>query len=151
VLDSLRTLASAGGTALGSRAPAYALPALDGSRLSLDEDRGQPVIVNFWWSGCPPCREEMPLLQRYADAHPNVRLVLIDPVDGVDAARAFVASLHVHAPVLLDDGGRAAAAFGVAYYPSSFFVRPDGTIASTFVGPLTPDVLASHMWNLGGA
>jgi cytochrome oxidase Cu insertion factor (SCO1/SenC/PrrC family) len=151
VLDSLRTLASAGGTALGSTAPAFALPALDGSRLSLGEDRGQPVIVNFWWSGCPPCRQEMPLLQQYADAHPNVRLVLIDPVDGVDGARGFVASLHVHAPVLLDDGGRVAAAFGVAYYPTSFFVRPDGTIASTYVGPLAADVLASHMSNLGDA
>ena len=151
VLDSLRTLASSGGTTLGSPAPAFALPALDGSRLSLEQDRGQPVIVNFWWSGCPPCRQEMPLLQQYVDAHPNVRLVLIDPVDGVDGARAFVASLHVHAPVLLDGGGRVAAAFGVAYYPTSFFVRPDGTIASTFVGPLAADVLASHLSNLGDA
>jgi cytochrome oxidase Cu insertion factor (SCO1/SenC/PrrC family) len=151
VLDSLRTLASAGGTTLGTPAPAFALPALDGSRLSLEQDRGQPVIVNFWWSGCPPCRQEMPLLQQYADAHPNVRLVLIDPVDGVDGARAFVASLHVHAPVLLDGGGRVAAAFGVAYYPTSFFVRPDGTIASTHVGALAADVLASHMSNVGGA
>lgn len=151
VLDSLRTLASAGGTTLGDPAPAFALPALDGSRLSLEQYRGQPVIVNFWWSGCPPCRQEMPLLQQYADAHPNLRLVLIDPVDGVDGARAFVASIHVHAPVVLDDGGRVAAAYGVAYYPTSFFVRRDGTIASTYVGPLAPDVLASHLSNLGDA
>jgi len=80
-----------------------------------------------------------------------VRLVLVDPVDGVDGARAFAASLHVRAPVLLDDGGRVAAAYGVAYYPTSFFVRPDGTIASTFVGPLAADVLASHLSNLGDA
>jgi cytochrome oxidase Cu insertion factor (SCO1/SenC/PrrC family) len=151
VLDSLRTLASAGGTTLGNPAPAFALPALDGSRLSLEEYRGQPVIVNFWWSGCPPCRQEVPLLQQYADGHPGVRLVLVDPVDGADGARAFVASLRVHAPVLLDDGGRAAAAYGVAYYPTSFFVRPDGAIASRYVGALASDVLAAHMSNLGWA
>lgn len=151
VVDSLRTLAAAGGTTLGSPAPALSLPALDGSTLSLDRLRGQPVIVNFWWSGCPPCRQEMPLLQGYADAHPGVRLVLVDPVDGVDGARSFVASLHVHAPVLLDDGGRAAAAYGVAAYPTTFFVRPDGTVASRYPGALTSDLLSAHMSNLGGA
>jgi cytochrome oxidase Cu insertion factor (SCO1/SenC/PrrC family) len=151
VVDSLRTLAAAGGTSLsGDPAPAFALPALDGSRLSLEELRGQPVILNFWWSGCPPCREEMPLLQRYSDAHPSVRLVLVDPVDGVDRARAFVASLHVHAPVLLDDGGRVAAAYGVAAYPTSFFVRPDGTVASRYPGALSQDLLNAHVSNLGG-
>jgi cytochrome oxidase Cu insertion factor (SCO1/SenC/PrrC family) len=150
VVDSLRTLAATGATPAGDPAPAFALPGLDGTRLSLEELRGQPVIVNFWWSGCPPCREEMPLLQRYADAHASVRLVLIDPVDGVDGARAFVASLHVHAPVLLDDGGRVAAAYGVAAYPTSFFVRPDGTLSSRYPGALTADVLNAHVSNLGG-
>jgi cytochrome c biogenesis protein CcmG, thiol:disulfide interchange protein DsbE len=150
VVDSLRTLASAGATSLGDPAPAFLLPALDGSRLSLDQLRGQPVIVNFWWSGCPPCRQEMPLLQRYADAHPNVRLVLVDPVDGVDGARAFTASVHVRAPVLLDGGGRVAAAYGVAAYPTSFFVRPDGTIASRYPGALDAALLDAHMSNLGG-
>ena len=151
VLDSLRTLAAPAGTSLGDPAPAFRLPALDGSRLSMAELRGQPVIVNFWWSGCPPCREEMPLLQRYADAHPDVRLVLVDPVDGVDAARAFVAALRVRVPVLLDDDGRVAAAYGVAAYPTSFFVRRDGTVASRYPGALTTDALDSHLSNLIGA
>lgn len=150
VMDSLRTLASAGATTLGDPAPAFALPALDGSRLSLEQLHGQPVILNFWWSGCPPCREEMPLLQRYVDAHPNVRLVLVDPVDGVDGARAFVASVHVRAPVLLDDGGRVAAAYGVAAYPTSIFVRPDGTMASRYPGELSASLLDAHVSNLGG-
>jgi cytochrome oxidase Cu insertion factor (SCO1/SenC/PrrC family) len=150
VVDSLRTLAASGGASLGDPAPAFALPALDGSRLSLEELRGQPAVVNFWWSGCPPCRQEMPLLQSYADAHPEVRLVLIDPVDGVGGARSFVAALHVHAPVLLDDGGRVAAAYGVAAYPTTFFLRGDGTVASHYPGALTADLLAAHMSNLSG-
>jgi hypothetical protein len=93
----------------------------------------------------------MPLQQRYAAAHPRVRLVLIDPVDGVDGARAFVASVRVRAPVLLDGGGRVAAAYGVAAYPTSFFVRPDGTVASRYPGALTSEALDSHLANLGGA
>ena len=150
VVDGLRTVAAASRTAVGEAAPAFALPGLDGARLSLEELRGQPVVLNFWWSGCPPCRQEMPLLQRYADAHPTVRLVLVDPVDGAGAARSFVATVHVRAPVLLDDGGRVAAAYGVAAYPTSFFVRPDGTVASRYPGALSPELLAAHMSNLGG-
>jgi cytochrome oxidase Cu insertion factor (SCO1/SenC/PrrC family) len=148
VVDSLRTLAAAGSTPVGERAPGFLLPALDGSRVSLSQLPGRPVIVNFWWSGCPPCRQEMPLLQQYADAHPDVALVLVDPVDGLDAARGFVASLHVHAPVLLDSDQRVAAAYGVAAYPTSVFVRPDGTIASRYPGALSADILAAHMANL---
>ncbi|HXM58959.1 MAG TPA: SCO family protein, partial [Candidatus Dormibacteraeota bacterium] len=65
VLDGLRTLAAAGQTTAGEQAPAFTLPALDGRGTALEEFRGRPVILNFWWSGCGPCRQEMPLLQRY--------------------------------------------------------------------------------------
>ncbi len=149
VVDSLRTVASAGSTSVGERAPAFLLRGLDGARLSLEELRGRPVIANFWWSGCPPCRQEMPLLQRYVDAHPGVALVLIDPVDGVDGARAFVASAHVRAPVLMDGGGQVAAAYGVAAYPTTVFIRRDGTIASRYPGALSAQLLDAHMSNLG--
>jgi cytochrome oxidase Cu insertion factor (SCO1/SenC/PrrC family) len=151
VLDSLRALSAAGGTAAGGAAPAFSLPALDGSRQSLEQFEGQPLIVNFWWSGCPPCRQEMPLLQRYADGHQGTRLLLVDPVDGAAAAGSFVGSIHVHAPVLIDAGGRVAAGYGVAAYPTSFFVRADGTIASRYSGALSEESLASHLSNLGGA
>jgi cytochrome c biogenesis protein CcmG, thiol:disulfide interchange protein DsbE len=150
VVDSLRTLAAAGQTSLGEQAPAFSLPSLDGARVAMEEFHDRPVILNFWWSGCPPCRDEMPLLQRYADGHPSVALVLVDPVDGVDGARAFAASLRVRAPVLLDGDGRVAAAYGVAAYPTTFFVRPDGTIASRYPGALSQELLDAHMSNLGG-
>ena len=148
VLDSLRTLSAAGQTSADERAPAFGLPALDGGRRSLEEFRGRPVILNFWWSGCAPCRQEMPLLQRYADAHPEVSLLLVDPVDGLDAIRGFVASVHVRAPVLLDADAHTAAAYRVAAYPTTFFVRPDGTVASRYPGALTQEALAAHMANL---
>ncbi|HEY4026022.1 MAG TPA: redoxin domain-containing protein [Candidatus Dormibacteraeota bacterium] len=151
VVDSLRTMAAAASTSAGTRAPAFVLPALDGSRMSLEEVRGRPAIVNFWWSGCPPCREEMPLLQRYADAHPDVALVLIDPVDGAGSARAFTSAMQVHAPVMLDSDGRVAAAYGVAAYPTSVFVRSDGTVASRYPGALSQELLAAHMSNLSGS
>ena len=149
VLDTLRTLARAGQTESNAPASTFNLPTADGARLSLEEFRGRPVILNFWWAGCPPCRQEMPVLQRYADSHPNVSLLLVDPVDGAQGARAFADSVHVHAPVLLDGGGRVAAAYQVASYPTTFFLHPDGTIASRYPQALTSESLAAHMSNLG--
>ena len=149
VMDKLRTLARAGQTESTPQATAFNLPTADGSRVSLEEFRGRPVILNFWWAGCPPCRQEMPLLQRYVDSHPNVGLLLIDPVDGAQGARAFTESIHVHAPVLMDGDGRVAAAYQVASYPTTFFLRSDGTIASRYPQALTPQALAAHVSNLG--
>jgi len=149
VLDRLRTLAAAGQIETGSQATSFTLPTADGGRLSLQEFSGRPVVLNFWWAGCPPCREELPMLQRYADSHQNVALLLIDPVDGAAGARAFAESVHVHAPVLLDSDGQVAAAYKVASYPTTFFLHRDGTIASRYPLALTPDSLSAHMSNLG--
>lgn len=148
IVDDLHTLAAADQASAGRPAPTFSLPDLQGRRLSLEEVRGRPVIVNFWWSGCPPCQQEMPLLQRYADTHPDVALLLVDPVDGADRARAFAASTHVHAPVLIDDGGRVAGGYGVAAYPTTFFLRADGTLASRYPGALTEELLAAHVATL---
>jgi cytochrome oxidase Cu insertion factor (SCO1/SenC/PrrC family) len=149
VLDSLRALAAAGQSSTGSTAPVFSLDALDGRRVSLEELRGRPVIINFWWSGCPPCREELPLLQRYADGHPRATLLLVDPVDGIDTARGYAQSLNLRATVLLDRDSRVRSAYHVPAYPTTVFVHTDGSIASTYTGELTPERLTAHVSNLG--
>ena len=149
VIDKLRTLAASGQTETRGQATSFSLPTANGGRLSLEDFRGRPVILNFWWAGCPPCREEMPVLQRYADSHPDVTLLFVDPVDGAAGARAFAESVHVHAPLMLDADGRVAAEYKVASYPTTFFLHRDGTIASRYPLALTPDSLSAHMSNLG--
>jgi thiol-disulfide isomerase/thioredoxin len=118
--------------------------------MSLEETRGRPVILNFWYAACPPCQQEMPLLQGFADSHPDVVLLLVDHQDGAATAAGFAASRHVHAPVLLDQDGRVTAAYRVWGFPTSVFLRPDGTEASRVPRALTEQELAAHMANLGG-
>jgi cytochrome oxidase Cu insertion factor (SCO1/SenC/PrrC family) len=149
VVDALRTLAAAGHTSIGGPAPEFALSTLDGRRLTLEQVRGRPVVLNFWWSGCPPCRQELPLLQRYADAHPRIALLLVDPVDGAGTARSFLESVPVHAPMLMDPDGRVAAAYRVAAYPTTFFLGADGSVVSSCPGELSQAVLDAHLSNLG--
>ncbi|WEK00289.1 MAG: redoxin domain-containing protein [Candidatus Sphingomonas phytovorans] len=50
---------------VGEPAPDFELTLVDGSKVSLDQLRGQVVVLNFWATWCVPCREELPLLDRY--------------------------------------------------------------------------------------
>ena len=152
VVDSLRTISGAAAdtpATAGGPAPTFTLRTLDGRRVSLEEVRDRPVILNFWYAGCPPCQEEMPLLQAFADQHPGVALLLIDHRDGAATARAFAAARHIRAPVLLDDDGSVTAAYRVVGFPTSVFLRPDGSEASRVPHAVTHEELAAHVFNLG--
>ncbi len=150
VLESLRTisLATAGQTS-GGQAPPFSLRTLDGRTVSLEDFRGRPVIINFWYAGCPPCQQEMPLLQRAADQHPGVSVLLLNYRDSAGTASSFAAARGVRATVLLDQDGRASAAYRVAGFPTTVFVRPDGSEQGRHPGPLTENVLAANISNLG--
>jgi cytochrome c biogenesis protein CcmG, thiol:disulfide interchange protein DsbE len=150
VLESLRTISVAGSSQTsGGQAPSFSLRTLDGRAVSLDEYRGRPVVVNFWYAGCPPCQQEMPLLQRAADQHPRVSVLLVNYRDSAGTASSFAAARGVRATVLLDQDGRASAAYRVAGFPTTVFVRTDGSEQGRHPGPLTESVLAANISNLG--
>jgi cytochrome c biogenesis protein CcmG, thiol:disulfide interchange protein DsbE len=150
VLESLRTLSRAASSQpSGGQAPAFTLRTLDGRQMALEELRGRPVIVNFWYAGCPPCQQEMPLLQRTAAQHPEVSVLLLDYRDSPDTARGFLAARGIKGTVLLDQDGQVAAAYRIAGFPTTVFIRSDGTEQSRHPGPLTADVLSANLSNLG--
>ena len=151
VLESLRTLTRADApSSAGGQVPAFNLPDLNGARIPLEEFRGTPVIVNFWYAGCPPCQQEMPLLQEVAVQHPEVALLLVNYRDSAQTARQFLSSRHITSgTVLLDQDGQVAAGYRVAGFPTTVFVRPDGSELSRHPGPLTADVLAANLSDLG--
>jgi len=62
---------------VGQPAPTISLDTLDGRHISLDELRGQTVILTFWATWCEPCREELPLVSRYAQEHARDNLVVL--------------------------------------------------------------------------
>jgi cytochrome c biogenesis protein CcmG/thiol:disulfide interchange protein DsbE len=132
----------------GTPAPRLRLAALDGGTVDLAGLRGRPVVVNFWASWCPPCARELPLLRRTLAAHRGDRLAVVGVLvnDDPAAARAFFRRAGGSWPVGVDRGGRALAAWGVAVgLPQTFFVRPDGTLASRQLGELTPAALGRQL------
>jgi cytochrome oxidase Cu insertion factor (SCO1/SenC/PrrC family) len=133
----------------GGRAPSFTLASTDGRRVSLADLTGRPLVINFWASYCPPCRAEMPLLQRRVGALSTVRLVLINEGDTSQSARDFLSGTGIQQAALLDSDLKVARAYGVLPLPTTVFVRADGSIAGRQVGEMDDRVLAAWLSTLG--
>jgi cytochrome c biogenesis protein CcmG, thiol:disulfide interchange protein DsbE len=131
----------------GTPAPALRLEGLDGRPVDLAALRGRPVVVNFWATWCPPCVHEFPLLRAAAAGHRDDRLAVVGVLtnDRPAAARAFVRRHGGDWPVGVDADGATAAAWGAVGLPHTWFVRPDGTLASHQLGELTKATLDDQL------
>lgn len=113
-----------------------ALPRLDGGELSLNELRGQVVLVDFWASWCGPCRESFPWMnrvqQRYGDA--GLVIVGVNLDQDTNAARAFLSSVPADFTLLVDAQAQWPEAYGLIGMPSSYLIDRQGRIRATHTG-----------------
>ncbi|MFN2529471.1 MAG: TlpA family protein disulfide reductase [Candidatus Baltobacteraceae bacterium] len=137
---------------VGNPAQSFQAQSLSGATASLQAYQGKLVILNLWASWCPPCRAEMPDLQRLYNTYKNRNLVVVGVNQGesIQQARAFATALGIHFPILVDQAqayGRVYAALGM---PTTFIIRPDGIVARGFDGALTYDQMVAAVRPLLG-
>jgi cytochrome c biogenesis protein CcmG/thiol:disulfide interchange protein DsbE len=152
VIDSLNAiggLASPSSNGEEGQAPDFALPSLSREKASLSQYRGRPLLINFWATYCVPCRVEMPLIQRMADQHPKLVVLLVDERDSTPAARSLVDDLHIHSTVLIDNDGKAGDLYRITGLPTTLFVRPDGSIEGRYLGQTSEQILDPHIAAIG--
>lgn len=131
-------------------APDFTLNTFDGRKITLSEQLGQVVVINFWASWCPPCRDEAPYLEsswkNYQDQ--GVLFLGVDYVDTEREALAYIAEFDITYPNGPDIGTRISQAYRIQGVPETFFIAKDGTIRWVKVGPLEPPELEEKIGEL---
>ena len=119
-------------------APDFSLTAFDGRTVKLSELRGQVVIINFWASWCPPCREEAAYLEQTWRKYEGKDVIFIG-VDWVDTEKEALAYMdefdltYFNGP---DIGTRIAQAYNIQGVPETFYVAKNGELRGVHIGPL---------------
>jgi cytochrome c biogenesis protein CcmG, thiol:disulfide interchange protein DsbE len=117
--------------------PAVTLDCLGGGELDLGRAPGTPTVVNLWASWCTPCREELPVLQEFADAAADqVQVVGVISKDGVPQADSFATDAGVSFPGAFDGEGRLMAELGLPGLPATYFLDASGAVVHTETGPV---------------
>ncbi len=128
-------------------APDFTLSTFDGPEIRLSDLRGQVVVINFWASWCPPCKEEAPYLeQSWRDYRGRgVMFLGVDYVDTEPEALAYIGEFDITYPNGPDIGTRISQAYRIQGVPETFFVAKDGTLRGVKIGPLAPPELEDRI------
>jgi peroxiredoxin len=122
----------------GFLAPDFTLATAEGKMVRLSELRGRPVVLNIWASWCPPCREEMPALERVHQAYQGQGVVILGLnstfQDSREDALAFAAGQGLSFPILFDEQGQATRLYQVRALPTTFFIDAQGIIQEVIAG-----------------
>lgn len=126
---------------IGEPAPDFTLVDLQGKTWTLSELKGQVVFVNFWATWCPPCREEMPSMQKLYNMLPKEKFKMLAILSGDDPALAdsFAKKLDLTMPILNDQDNTVGAAYGLTGVPETFIIDKQGILREKFIG--------SSQWN----
>ena len=112
-----------------------------GQRIRLSQYRGQPMIVNFWFPSCPPCRAEMPDLERTFQKHRANGVVLIGiqllGLDTAEDGQSFVDQVGVSYALGPDEGSDITKGYDITSFPTTFFLNRNHTVSRKWVGILT--------------
>ncbi len=137
----------------GFLAPDFALQTLEGKTITLSDLRGQAVLVNLWATWCPPCRAEMPAMQKMYEEYKDQGFVVLalnmTYQDTPSAVFPFAQEYGLTFPILLETNGQVAAKYELRSLPSSFFIDRDGIIQEVVIGgPMAEALLRTRIESL---
>jgi cytochrome c biogenesis protein CcmG, thiol:disulfide interchange protein DsbE len=144
-----RVNASGSKVYVGDRiAPDFTLQTFEGEEVSLSDFEGKSVVINFWSSWCPPCRDEAPMLNAFhteTETDDDVVLLGIAIWDRREDAMNFMRQYNLSFTNLNDQRGSVLIDYGVYGVPETYFIGPDGTLMGKYRGPLES---AAHIHEL---
>ena len=134
----------------GFLAPDFELKTLQGETIKLSNLRGQAVLVNLWATWCPPCRAEMPTIEKIYNEYKDKGLVVLGVnmtyQDTFANVAPFINEYGLTFPVLLDETSAVGTAYQLRSLPSSFFIDREGIISEVVIGgPMAEALLRTRV------
>lgn len=136
-----------GGLEVGRKAPDFELASIDGEETALSQYRGETIVLNFWASWCPPCREEFPELITFSEEEGIPVLgvnVTKNERRGVEDVEAFLEEVPASFPILLDRTGSVEQTYRIVALPTTYVIDRDGVIVAKHTGPVDGKWLRQH-------
>lgn len=134
----------------GNIAPDFELQQLGGGTVKLSDLRGKKVILNLWATWCPPCRAEMPDMQRFHEENKEKGIVILgvnltDTETSPEAVDAFVKSYGITFPILLDPEREVANVYKAISIPTSYIIDSNGVVQNKYIGPMTEEIMENML------
>jgi len=122
---------------IGKPAPDFSLTDMQGQRVTLAQFHGKVVILNFWATWCPPCREEMPSMERLSQQFKDQGLVILAvniEQNGYPAVSSFLKRTPYSFPILLDINAAVQNLYQIYRFPESFLIDRNGNVVDKIIG-----------------
>jgi len=146
LLTTSITAESSVGTEIGDKAPDFEAETLDGETVKLSDFEGERIMLNFWTTWCPPCREEMPDIQKFHETSDVVILAvnLTDTEMNKNNVTAFIEEFDFTFPVLMDEGAKVSNLYKINPIPMSYMIDSNGKIHYKAFGAMDYELMVEE-------
>lgn len=126
---------------------------LEGKELKLSDFAGKPIVLNFWATWCPPCKEEMPLFESaYQEYGEEIEFIMLNLTDGEkdneQSVNEFISENNYTFPTYLDKLADGAQTYSIYTIPQTFFINSKGYIIYSQTGAMRNDVFNTNIQKL---
>jgi peroxiredoxin len=133
------------GLNVGEKAPDFELQTLSGESVKLSDFQGKKVMLNFWATWCPPCKEEMPDMEQFHHEKGKDMIILAVNIDPQLNVKQFVTKMGITFPILLDEKDKVNTLYQVLTIPTTYFIDEKGIIRQKYLTAMTQDVMEQYM------
>lgn len=128
-----------GGLEIGAKAPNFSLKTLDGKQVELSDYKGKKVMLNFWATWCPPCKKEMPDMEKYTQQAGDDVVVLAVNIDPENDVQAFVEDNGITFTIPLDSQSAKNPVnerYKILSIPTTYFIDKKGIIRNKVISAM---------------
>ncbi len=141
----VETAKTSTGLNVGLKAPDFELENLAGEKVKLSDFEGKKVMLNFWATWCPPCKAEIPDMQKFHMEEGDNIVILAVNIDPENDVAGFTEQMGVTFPILLDKKNNVNKTYQIISIPTSFFIDEKGLIQNKHIGAMDIKAMRKYM------